>query len=264
MSKVITGLSRRREQALQERLILRQARRFESRTRREITRAMRALADAYGEPGKDAAALAEHRERIRRILDSEWRSAFATFGPRILDAALKSFRPGETKVDEVPATEIYDRAVSDWIRANGAQRVTEIGGTTAKQAEAIINAAAAQAIADGLDEGSTASAIQRAIRSEGGSLSAFRSRVISRTETHNASQAATQAAAEASGIPMRREWVASGGERTRSTHAAASGQVRGMQEPFEVGGVPLMYPGDPNGPADETINCRCVVAMIVA
>jgi len=37
----------------------------------------------------------------------------------------------------------------------------------------------------------------------------------------------------------------------------------GMNEPFLVGGASLMYPGDPNGPASEIINCRCVARPVV-
>jgi hypothetical protein len=36
-----------------------------------------------------------------------------------------------------------------------------------------------------------------------------------------------------------------------------------MDEPFTVGGASLMYPGDPAGPAEEVINCRCCVGFIV-
>lgn len=54
-----------------------------------------------------------------------------------------------------------------------------------------------------------------------------------------------------------RRWVAIADDRTRPTHRAASGQVVTLDEPFTVGGYPLRYPHDPDGPASETVNCRC-------
>jgi uncharacterized protein with gpF-like domain len=55
------------------------------------------------------------------------------------------------------------------------------------------------------------------------------------------------------------EWVHSGlGEGARPKHQAADGQVREMGDPFDIGGVPMNFPGDPEAPAEEVINCRCV------
>ena len=61
---------------------------------------------------------------------------------------------------------------------------------------------------------------------------------------------------------MKREWVAAQGERTREDHSAANGQIVSMNQPFIVGGEELMYPGDPNGSAENVINCRCIVAYV--
>ncbi len=47
--------------------------------------------------------------------------------------------------------------------------------------------------------------------------------------------------------------------KTREDHAEADGQEVGMDEPFDVGGEQLMYPGDPAGSAGNVINCRCTV-----
>lgn len=47
-------------------------------------------------------------------------------------------------------------------------------------------------------------------------------------------------------------------DRTRPDHADADGQVVPLDEPFIVGGDELMQPGDPNGPLDQILNCRCV------
>jgi uncharacterized protein with gpF-like domain len=56
------------------------------------------------------------------------------------------------------------------------------------------------------------------------------------------------------------EWNTAKDERVRGTHQAMHGQIRPFGVPFTTGsGASLMYPGDPAGPARETINCRCAV-----
>lgn len=52
-------------------------------------------------------------------------------------------------------------------------------------------------------------------------------------------------------------------ERTREWHAAADGQVRDVNDPFDVGGEPLMFPGDrEHGSAKNCIQCRCNVTYV--
>lgn len=58
----------------------------------------------------------------------------------------------------------------------------------------------------------------------------------------------------------RRRWLTSGDERVRTSHSAMNGQVRAVGEAFISGnGYALMYPHDPNAPAGEIANCRCMV-----
>jgi hypothetical protein len=253
------------------------------------------MAAAYGNPGEQAAIIAEHGKRVAEILTSNWLNIWEQFGRRIFAAVLKSNRGVYaqanllkleieqksgmafdahgirilSKVDAVhdikravPLTPIFDEARRKWILLFGADKVTQITGTTKEQAMALINQAIADAATQGLSEQATASLLRARLGEQAVSISKLRSRVIARTEAHNASTAATQAAAEASEIPMKREWVASGGERTRSDHARANGQIVSMNQPFIVGGEELMYPGDPNGSAENVINCRCVVAYV--
>jgi hypothetical protein len=55
-------------------------------------------------------------------------------------------------------------------------------------------------------------------------------------------------------------WDSSGRPNVRETHRQADIQYRDgipFDEPFIVGGYPLMYPGDPRGPAKEVIRCHC-------
>lgn len=44
----------------------------------------------------------------------------------------------------------------------------------------------------------------------------------------------------------------------RISHLLADGQVRKASEPYDVGGEDLMYPRDPSGSAENTINCHCL------
>lgn len=101
---------------------------------------------------------------------------------------------------------------------------------------------------------------------------AHRAEVIARTEAlrsvHEGAelmydQAIT--AGDLSANDLIREWNTARDERVRSSHKAMHGQKRGYGEAFESGdGYRLRYPGDPNAPGSETIQCRCVVGTRIA
>lgn len=81
---------------------------------------------------------------------------------------------------------------------------------------------------------------------------------IARTEAVGSYNAATLAALADEGVTGK-QWVSTRDARTRPTHIAADGQTVPLGEPFIVGGSALMMPGDPSGPASDTINCRCTI-----
>ena len=59
------------------------------------------------------------------------------------------------------------------------------------------------------------------------------------------------------GTPMR--WVTMEDDRVRDLHTPLHGEVQAAGQPFLVGGVPLLYPGQPIGPPEVWINCRCTL-----
>lgn len=67
-----------------------------------------------------------------------------------------------------------------------------------------------------------------------------------------------------SGEELVKVWIAQvpTDGRTRPTHIAANGQVVPLREEFTVGESKLKRPGDPDGAADEVINCRCSVSYL--
>ena len=52
-------------------------------------------------------------------------------------------------------------------------------------------------------------------------------------------------------------WQAILDDRTRPTHMDANGQIRKLNDPYDVGGAALQWPADAGGPLSEIINCRC-------
>jgi HK97 family phage portal protein len=58
------------------------------------------------------------------------------------------------------------------------------------------------------------------------------------------------------------EWLTSNDEYVRETHNAVAGGRTELGTPFRVGEAYLLYPGDPAGPPEEIVNCRCTVLAV--
>lgn len=94
-----------------------------------------------------------------------------------------------------------------------------------------------------------------------------RARTVARTETMAAVNAgafagAVRDAADRGDLAPMKVWIATDDARVRPTHDDADGQRTLLQSPFIVGNAPLQFPGDPRGPAQEVINCRCTFLPI--
>ncbi len=94
-----------------------------------------------------------------------------------------------------------------------------------------------------------------------------RATVVARTEAVGSLNAgrteAFRAAAELEpDIVFERIWLSTDDHRTRSTHVEADGQRVPLAQPFLVGGFELAFPGDPSGPPQETIQCRCTSLLV--
>jgi hypothetical protein len=87
-------------------------------------------------------------------------------------------------------------------------------------------------------------------------LSRDRAELIARTESGAVTEEAQFITYEASGVPFKR-WLTTLDGREREDHFDAHGQIRSIDEPFNVGGEELMYPLDPAGSAKQVCNCRC-------
>ena len=90
----------------------------------------------------------------------------------------------------------------------------------------------------------------------------YRTEMIARTETIRSSNAGSDELYREWGV-QQHEWLATKDDRVRDDHLAADGQIVGIDEPFIVGGYEADFPGDPNLPPEESINCRCTVLPVM-
>lgn len=95
----------------------------------------------------------------------------------------------------------------------------------------------------------------------------LRGDTIARTESlaslHASQNEAFHQAVDAGGIraqDVRRVWITASDARVRDSHAAMEGESVGLDERFSNG---LLFPGEPGGPPEEVINCRCIVDIRV-
>ena len=77
------------------------------------------------------------------------------------------------------------------------------------------------------------------------------------TGAENKGRQDSYARAEADGIVMKREWLATNDSRTRHWHAELDGVEVDVDEPWVNDFGEIMFPGDPSADPANTYNCRC-------
>ncbi len=99
----------------------------------------------------------------------------------------------------------------------------------------------------------------------------YRSEVIARTEAlrsvhEGADEMYRQAIEMGQFMPddVERTWNDADDRRVRNSHAALDGLSRGLDETFPGANGELRFPGDPEAPGSETIQCRCVLSTRLA
>jgi uncharacterized protein with gpF-like domain len=225
---------------------------FAIKVARIIDKAARDAASAVEQFGSSAnidVALENMNKELRAVFVPHYRTTIRLFGERIL-RAFKSHGQFDTKAED-----IFSAEVAEWIINTSADRVVMVEDTTKSQIRA--------AITDGFGAEMTGTQVAASIvEKTGGVIAKNRGITISRTETHMASSFGSQSAAESTGIPMKKVWIAAEDERTREDHTAADSRYHDnpvdLRDEFMVGGDSMLQPGMGSDPA-QNINCRCVV-----
>ena len=172
------------------------------------------------------------------------------------DHAITTLTPGKSvKADD----RVYNEYFNKWIELHGLEKAKQIDDTTVEELQTVLRPVLAASIDNGDGLGETIRKMTAAADEVYMRLDTARAELIARTESAASVNAGSYITYKAENV-QKKEWIAVRDERTRDAHAAADGQVVGIDEPFDVGGEKLMYPGDPNGSAANLCNERCTTA----
>lgn len=157
---------------------------------------------------------------------------------------------------------LYNPKFNAWVDTFGLIKAKEINDTTRN---ALREKLAAE-VSEGIQHGEAMPKITDRLRAATDgvyeNMSEARAMMIARTETMSSVNFGQFETYRGEGVKQK-EWLATQDDRTRDDHAAANGQIVGIDEPFDVGGEQLIYPGDPNGDPGEIVNCRCTVLPVL-
>lgn len=188
------------------------------------------------------------REPSREAVEAVWRDVIPHFARLTAD---------ELRTRAAKADDPWLDAVTRFIQQEGGALIALIDETTLSIVRAVIE--------EGVREGLSVQDMAVLLLEQWPDIADYRAERIVRTEVIRASnfgalEAARQTAEELQ-IELQKVWLATPDARTRDSHAAADGQTVGLEEDFVVGGHPASYPGDSRLPPEESIQCRCALAI---
>lgn len=239
--------------------------------RREITRLFGEQADGIKEALQAQAAKALEDEPD---LDAAWDEAYwtALFADALMDQIQAAAELGAvaTLAELRADTALFDLD-SPEVRAAMVARAQAFAVPVNETTWANLKAS----LLDGITQGEGIDQLMVRVNTVMADRITSSAETIARTETIGAlTEGSLMGAkeAEAVGLPVRKQWLATFDGRERESHAAAhrryQAQPIGLNESFLVGGVEFDSPANPTGgrtraSAAETINCRCALTYVV-
>ena len=196
--------------------------------------------DAADNP--DAAKIAFDREQLRQDLLEMLRTQLPGAVQSVADETLDSL--GYADPWKVPAQATLNLLT---------QRENLISGVPDEIFDDIM-----KEIDEGLSQGESVDQLAHRISATFDEIMDQRAELIAQTETAAAYGFASNAAATQAGVQFK-QWIHSGlPKEPRPDHLDIDGLIVPMDEPYPVGDPPLMYPHDPDGSAEDVINCGCI------
>lgn len=235
---------------------------LEADFREDVQAALTLTATEFADAVAASTELVAAAFSVSRIKDM-WTKRVPGLVRRLRAIAGRSAREVAEELDEpVPTADELDEQLGTYLEATTLM-LNAVGDRLATDAT--------QALAEGVGAGETLPELKARMiatfNDSGAQLGPVRAERIAQTESTRAWNAGALASAQALTGPDRplvKQWLTRNDERVRQAHRDANGQLQLLDDPFDVGGVPMQYPGDPSAPADLTIQCRCIMRAATA
>lgn len=186
---------------------------------------------------------------------------YSRVGTDFAKSTIKDLQKRYAKKSMRIETDFWAEYFRQYARTKLGQKITWITNTTEQVFKETVRRVVEQAGEKGLSIYNTAKEIQKEI----GFKNAYRAERIARTEIVAASNLGANEGAKNAGIQLRKRWVPIVDNNTRESHISMDGHPDvDLDEPFNVGGELLQYPGDQAGSAENIINCRCGIQHVPA
>ena len=247
---------------------------FSRAMKKEFKSQMRQIDDLFKEyqkaPGSFDASV--FLQQVDSLANNQWFDSTSDLFKKqktklVLDIAEDQLREFEKsfKVRRTKSISLYDEEIQSFVEKRVADKVVMITDTTKREIKDIVS----QAIAEGAGIGEIADRIDFLYLEQ---IIPNRSETIARTEVISSSNFASQKAAKNLPIVVNKVWLPTNDDRTRESHRQMFNKPPvGLNNQFQVpkldrdgnltgGFESLDYPGDPDGSANNVINCRCALA----
>lgn len=186
----------------------------------------------------------EEERRLYRYVNGRIRRTFAHFGRR-----------AAASVNESVSFDLQNPRALDYIERKSLKLAADVNAATKADIK--------DAIEEGFSESETIDQIAKRINESFDFADKVRSERIARTEVISASNGGAMEGFRQTGV-RKKEWLSARDEKVRDTHAALDRhEAVGLNESFiSPSGARLKFPGDPDAPPEEIINCRCTILPI--
>lgn len=192
-------------------------------------------------------AVAKQTKNWEKLFTAFYINVMEDFGDEAADSVSK-----QAGIKREVKFDAYDEGVRDWIEYMVGRNIKNISQTTRDRIK--------RETGIGFDNGEDSQQIAARLQGLYKHMEESRAMTIARTEIGSAMNAGSHFAIEQTGLKYDRVWLSSLDDRTRESHEDMDGEVAEGDEPFDVNGSEMMFPGDSSMGADELeiINCRCV------
>ncbi len=159
---------------------------------------------------------------------------------------------GEAEAALIGETFNVNSNVQEFMNNKTLKFAEEVNDTTKKALQ--------KTLSEGISQGEGIQPLKKRVHALFADRKDWEAERIARTEVVGASNGGAWQANLQSEVVEKNEWLATMDDRVRDSHASLNGQIVEKSGRFSNG---LRFPGDSEGSASETVNCRCSLLPVV-